>query len=204
MKKLLIVIAAATLMNSVSATDLSNKYGVISSSYLYTGFTVVGNKACFVTPSYEDDGYTEINRKIDQYDFPSLSYLTSLTLTLGDNDYYQGIDAQEGGLLVSKVNSDSDPTYTDNDDGTVTVTYTDVLTSTSYDSNLIKMNEKVIEQTSSYISYPEYLGYDYLCPDDETAKKAAARVLAKKKGGKKGGGKISCSKIKVLKTRVIK
>ncbi len=162
------------------------------------GFSVQGNKAYLVTSSYSDD-LTSQTQKIEQYDFPSLEFRNSMTLTAGADSYFGKIEANDSGIMVSIVAYKTE--YTDNDDGTVTVTSTDTTTSSSYDLSFIKQAEKVTETSYSYINYPYYIdGYE--CPDTESARKAAARVVAKKKGGKRGGA-VSCSKLKILKSRVI-
>lgn len=166
------------------------------------GLAVVGSKAYSVTINNDDNG-NELSRKIEQYDFPNLSFLTSLTVTKAEDYYISSVQAETSGLLVNQTNY-GEAQYSDNDDGSVTVSYTDTINTSSYDTNLIKVGEKVFETSYSYISFPELLGADYNCPDTVAAKTAATKVLAKKKGGKHGGGKVACSKVKVTSHKVIK
>jgi hypothetical protein len=187
---LLILIAA---LQPVLAQELYGYYG-------YSNFLIQGSKAYSSTTTY-DENYIE-TRVIEQYDFPSLNFQNSMTLKAGEGSYFSSIQVEDNGILVSQTQYAYD--YVDNDDGSTTVTYTDTITRTAYDLSFAKQGEKVTEDTYSYTSYPYYYdGYD--CPDTKVAREVKAKVLAKKKGGgKKGGGTTSCSKVKLLKSKVIK
>ena len=166
----------------------------------YDGLTVVGTKAYRVIDLADGTGV----QTIEQYGFPDLILQNSLSVTpINAESYGSSMVADENGVLVSF--SEYDTNYTDNDDGSVTVTSITTTTNKSYDLNLVSVAEKVIETTTTYTSFPYLLGEDYNCPDNAAAKQAAQRVLARKKGGgKKGGNKVSCSKLRILKQRIIK
>ncbi len=166
-------------------------------TYYSSNFVIQGTKAYQLTTSYDDE--TSIStKKIEQYDFPSLTFINSISIK-EENGYVTSVQVEDNGMLVNKSYTVSE--YVDNDDGSTTVTNTTTDTTRSYDLNFTQIGEKITEDVSSYTYYPYYDGF-YSCPDDVSAKKAAARVLAKKKGGKRAPA--SCTKVKVLSRKVIK
>ncbi len=170
--------------------------------YSYNGaFTVQGIKAYLSSSTYDANFNETIT--IEQYDFPSLNYLRSLTISPASTDYYaySSVDVEDNGLLVTQ--NKYDYSSVDNVDGSTTVTYTTTYTTTTYGTDLIKQGEKVTEDTYSYDYYPYYYG-GYDCSSSTIAKEINTKVLAKKKGGGKKGGTTSCSKLKMLNHKVIK
>ncbi len=167
--------------------------------YYYSGFVIQGPKAYKVTTTYNDSDYSS-TRKIEQYDFPSLVFQNSLSLN-DENGYVSSIQVEDNGLLVSLRTWTSD--YQDNDDGSVTVTDTYLDTYRSYDLTLTLIGEQASEDTYSYTYYPYYFDGGSACLENDSTRKVAARVHAKKKGGKKGGTS-SCSKVRTVSHKVIK